>query len=227
MIYGYALLTIVAFYLALQINKYLKSVLLNTFVLTVLILIGILLMLNIPYEQYMQGNEPLNDLLGVSVVALALPLYEQLRQIAAYWKSILFVTAVASVFSMFTGAGLALWLGANPEMVASVISKSITTPIAMEISANLGGIPAVAAVGVVLAGLQGSVLGYFILKKIGLKSSEGMGLAIGSMSHVLGTVTVMENDQKAGTYSSISLVLCGIISSILAPLVFNLLYMVA
>ncbi|HBO38434.1 MAG TPA: CidB/LrgB family autolysis modulator, partial [Pasteurellaceae bacterium] len=121
MIYLYSLLTIVAFWLALQISKRLQSVLLNTFILTVLILIGVLLITKIPYDEYMVGNAPLNNLLGVSVVALALPLYEQLRQIAAYWKIILFVTISASLFSMISGAILALLLGASPEIVATVL----------------------------------------------------------------------------------------------------------
>lgn len=227
MIYAYALLTLAAFWLAMQISKRLKSVLLNTFILTVLILIAVVLSLDIPYEQYMAGNQPLHNLLGLSVVALALPLYEQLRQIAAYWKSILLMTTVSSLLAMASGAGLALLLGANPEVVATVISKSVTTPIAMAMSENLGGVPALAAVGVILAGLQGSLLGYLILTKLRLKRSESIGLAIGTVSHALGTVSVMEQDTKAGTYSSIALVLCGIISSILAPLVFNLLYWVA
>ncbi|WP_273404121.1 CidB/LrgB family autolysis modulator [Actinobacillus porcinus] len=224
MIYLFSLLTIAAFSLALQINKRLRSMLLNTFVLTVLILVALLVVADIPYDTYMQGNAPLNNLLGVSVVALALPLYEQLRQIAARWQAILITTTVASVLAMASGALMAILLGANPDIVATVISKSVTTPIAMEISRHLGGVPAVAAVGVVLAGLQGSMFGYLVLKKLRVKNSEAMGLAIGSMSHALGTVTVMEVDQKAGSYSSISLVLCGIISSILAPFVFKLIY---
>lgn len=224
MIYLFSLLTIAAFFLALQINKRLRSMLLNTFVLTVLILVALLVVADIPYDTYMQGNAPLNNLLGVSVVALALPLYEQLRQIAARWQAILITTTVASVLAMASGALMAILLGANPDIVATVISKSVTTPIAMEISRHLGGVPAVAAVGVVLAGLQGSMFGYLVLKKLRVKNSEAMGLAIGSMSHALGTVTVMEVDQKAGSYSSISLVLCGIISSILAPFVFKLIY---
>lgn len=198
--------------------------LLNTFVLTVLILVGILLAADVPYDTYMKGNAPLNNLLGVSVVALALPLYEQLHQIAARWQAVLLTTLLASVLAMVSGAGTAVLLGANPEIVASVISKSVTTPIAMEVSKHLGGVPAVAAVGVILAGLQGSLFGYLIMKKLRIKNHEAIGLAVGSMSHALGTVSLMEVDQRAGSYSSISLVLCGIISSLLAPLIFNLIY---
>ena len=224
MIYAYSLLTIAAFWGALQINKRLQSVVFNSFILTVLILIGALLLAKIPYDNYMTGNAPLNNLLGLSVVALALPLYEQLRQIAAYWKIILLITTVASLLSMLTGAGLALLFGASPEIVATVLPKSVTTPIAMAISPNIGGVPAVAAVGVVVAGLQGSVFGYLVLKKLNLKYSEAIGLSVGAVSHALGTVSCMEIEAKAGSYSSIALVLCGIISSILAPLVFNLIY---
>lgn len=224
MIYAYSLLTIAAFWGALQINKRLQSVVFNSFILTVLILIGVLLLAKIPYDNYMTGNAPLNNLLGLSVVALALPLYEQLRQIAAYWKIILLITTVASLLSMLTGAGLALLFGASPEIVATVLPKSVTTPIAMAISQNIGGVPAVAAVGVVVAGLQGSVFGYLVLKKLNLKYSEAIGLSVGAVSHALGTVSCMEIEAKAGSYSSIALVLCGIISSILAPLVFNLIY---
>ena len=226
MIYAYSLLTIAAFWGALQINKRLQSVVFNSFILTVLILIGALLLAKIPYDNYMKGNAPLNNLLGLSVVALALPLYEQLRQIAAYWKIILLITTVASLLSMLTGAGLALLFGASPEIVATVLPKSVTTPIAMAISQNIGGVPAVAAVGVVVAGLQGSVFGYLVLKKLNLKYSEAIGLSVGAVSHALGTVSCMEIEAKAGSYSSIALVLCGIISSILAPLVFNLIYWV-
>ena len=224
MIYAYSLLTIAAFWGALQINKRLQSVVFNSFILTVLILIGALLLAKIPYDNYMTGNAPLNNLLGLSVVALALPLYEQLRQIAAYWKIILLITTVASLLSMLTGAGLALLFGASPEIVATVLPKSVTTPIAMAISQNIGGVPAVAAVGVVVAGLQGSVFGYLVLKKLNLKYSEAIGLSVGAVSHALGTVSCMEIEAQAGSYSSIALVLCGIISSILAPLVFNLIY---
>ncbi|WP_143531014.1 CidB/LrgB family autolysis modulator [Rodentibacter ratti] len=224
-IYLYSLLTVFGFWLALQINKRWKSIIFNSFILTVLILVVILVMGKIPYDDYMLGNAPINHLLSLSIVALALPLYEQLRQIAKQWRIILSVVVLASLFSMFTGAVLALILGATPDMVATVLPKSITTPIAMEVSAHLGGIPAVTAVGVVLAGLQGSIFGYLILKKIGLRHQEAIGLSVGSISHALGTVSCMEINPKAGSYSSISLVLCGIISSILAPLVFNLIYL--
>ncbi|UEA17194.1 CidB/LrgB family autolysis modulator [Pasteurella canis] len=225
-IYLYSVLTLVAFGMAIKISQYWKSILFNSFVLTMIILIIVLLSLDISYDQYLLGNTPLNNLLGISIVALAVPLYEQLHQISRHWQQILSVTFLASLFSMISGAILAFILGATPDIVATVLPKSVTTPIAMAIAESLDGIPSIAAVGVVLAGLQGSVLGLWVLRTLKIKHSESLGLAIGSISHALGTVTCMESDQKAGSYSSIALVLCGIITSILAPITFKLIYFV-
>lgn len=223
MIYLYSLLTILVFTIALKINQRLNLVWLNTFIISLLLLIPILLISNIDYDRYMLGNAPLNNLLGLSVVALALPLYEQLPQIRENWREILIISTAASIFSMVTGALLAIILGANAEITATILSKSVTTPIAMAISENLGGIPSIAAVGVVIAGLQGSLFGYVLLKKLGIKHYQAIGLAIGAASHVLGTVGCMEIDKKAASYSSLSLVLSGILSAIFAPLAFSIL----
>ncbi|MBE2896568.1 CidB/LrgB family autolysis modulator [Pasteurellaceae bacterium HPA106] len=218
----YSGLTLVVFIIAVWISKRWRSIIFNSFVLTILMLVAILLIFDIPYDSYMQGNAPLNNLLGPAIVALALPLYEQLRQISSRWKSILLITTTASVFSMFTGATLAVLLGANQEIMATLLPKSISTPIAMAVAETIGGVPSVTAVSVVLAGLQGSIFGYVLLKKLKLKHPEAIGLSIGAASHALGTARTLELDKQAGIYSSIALVLCGIITSILAPLVFKI-----
>lgn len=177
-IYLYTFLTIFGFWLALQISKRWKSMIFNTFVLTVLILAAILVIGKIPYDDYMAGNAPINNLLGLSIVALALPLYEQLRQIAKQWKIILSTVVIASFLAMLSGGLLAFLLGATPEMVATVLPKSITMPIAMEVSRHLGGIPAVTAVGVVVAGLQGSIFGYLVLKNWVLNIKKLLGFLL-------------------------------------------------
>lgn len=108
----FTLLTVAVFALAVRINRYWKSLLFNSFVLSVLILISIILLTGIPYDDYMTGNAPLNNLLSVGVVALAVPLYEQLPQIRMQWRGILLVTCAASLLSMFSGAVFAVLLGA-------------------------------------------------------------------------------------------------------------------
>lgn len=221
-IHFYVVITLIAFIVSIWISKYWKSLIFNSFVLTVIFVITALLLFNIPYKVYMQGNALLNNLLGVAVVALALPLYEQLHQIRKRWKSILFITFMASLIAMVTGTTLSLLFGATPEIAATVLPKSISTPIAMEVAKNIGGIPSVAAVGVVLAGLQGSIFGYVLVKKLGVKHSEAIGLGVGSCSHALGTARCLELDTQAGIFSSIALVLCGIMTSMMAPIVLKI-----
>lgn len=226
MIYLYCLMTIIAFSLAVAINKRVKSIIFNSFVITVCLLIAILLIFHIPYHDYITGNKPLNALLGPSIVALALPLYEQLKQIKQYWRSILFITTVSSALAMLSGSFMAFILGGNEQVMATVFGKSITTPLAMAVSSTIGGVPTITVVLVIIAGLIGSVFGYSIIKLLRIKRSEVAGLAIGTASHALGTAACMEIDKKAGTYSSIALVLCGVITSLIAPLLFDLLLII-
>ncbi len=180
-LYGYSFLTLLAFAVAVKISRHWKSILFNSFVLTVTLLVVILLTIDISYDDYLQGNAPLNNLLGISIVALAVPLYEQLHQISRYWKNILLITCLASLLSMLSGAGLALYLGATPEMVATVLPKSVTTPIAMAVSQGLGGIPSIAAVGVVDSGITRVCTRFAYVKKI--KSQTCGGARISHWCH--------------------------------------------
>ncbi|OBX04718.1 deoxyguanosinetriphosphate triphosphohydrolase [Gallibacterium salpingitidis] len=222
MIYLYCVMTIVTFSLAVAINERIKSLVFNSFVITVCVLIAILLIFDIPYHDYIAGNKPLSELLGPSIVALAIPLYEQLKQIKQYWRSILFITTISSAVAMMSGALVAFMLGGDQQVMATLFAKSITTPLAMAVSGTIGGVPTITVVLVIIAGLIGSVFGYTIIKLLRIKSSEAAGLAIGTASHALGTAACMEIDKKAGTYSSIALVLCGVITSLIAPLLFDL-----
>jgi putative effector of murein hydrolase len=101
------------------------------------VIIPFLLLSGISYDRYFQGSKILNDLLQPAVVALAFPLYEQLHQIRARWKSIITICFIGSVVAMVTGTTVALLLGATPQIAASIMPKSVTTPIAMAVSGAL------------------------------------------------------------------------------------------
>ncbi len=97
------------------------------------VIIPFLMLTGISYDSYFKGSEVLNDLLQPAVVALAYPLYEQLHQIRARWKSIITICFIGSVVAMVTGTSVALLMGASPEIAASILPKSVTTPIAMAV----------------------------------------------------------------------------------------------
>nr|WP_168189706.1 CidB/LrgB family autolysis modulator [Limnobaculum zhutongyuii] len=216
-------LTLVAFYGARQLAIKLKQPLLNPLLISLFIIIPVLLLTHTSYDSYFAGSSLLNDLLQPAVVALAFPLYEQLHQIRARWKSIITICLVGSLVAMITGTAAALLLGASPEIAASVLPKSVTTPIAMATAESIHGIPAISAICVMFVGIFGAVFGHPILNMLKIKTPSARGLAIGSTAHALGTARCAEEDYQEGAYSSLALVICGIITSLAAPFVFPVL----
>ncbi|MFS2224519.1 CidB/LrgB family autolysis modulator [Pantoea sp. B65] len=216
-------LTLAVFFAARRLAAKVKISLLNPLLVSVVAIIPILLLINMPYARYFAGSAILNQLLQPAVVALALPLYEQIHQIRARWKSIIGVCFIGSLTAMISGTAIALWMGATPEIAATLLPKSVTTPIAMAISASLHGIPAISAICVLLAGLLGAIFGHMLLNLLQVHSKAARGLAIGNASHALGTARCVEIDFQEGAFSSLALVICGIITSLLAPFIFPLL----
>ena len=175
-----------------------------------------------PFDTYYEGNQWINYLLQPAVVALAYPLYEQLPQIRSNWRIIMLSCIVGSVMSMFTTTLIASYLKADLSLVASLLGKSVTTPIAMEISSHLGGEPSIAAILVMLAGLFGAICAYPIYGLLNITHPIAKGLTMGTVSHALGTATCAEKDGQDAAFSSLALVLSGVITSIISPLFFTL-----
>lgn len=216
-------LTIMVFFVIRKIAIKLKSTLFNPLVMSVVVLIPIMLLTNTSYKEYFHNVRWINDLLPYSVVALAYPLYELIPQIKSRWKSIMFITFIASLASMISGVSIALCLGGNMEIAASVLPKSVTTAIAVTIAESQGGVPSIAALCVIVVGTLGAIFGHQLLNLFKIKSAAARGLAIGSVSHAVGTARCIEVDYHEGAYSSLALVLCGIMTSLLAPFLFPIL----
>ncbi|WP_025119529.1 MULTISPECIES: CidB/LrgB family autolysis modulator [unclassified Serratia (in: enterobacteria)] len=216
-------LTLLVFYAARKLAQKLNMPLLNPLLVSMAVIIPLLLLTGIPYERYFQGSKILNDLLQPAVVALAFPLYEQIHQIRARWKSIITVCFIGSMTAMISGGAIALLMGAKPEIAASILPKSVTTPIAMAVAESLGGIPAISAVCVIFVGILGAVFGHALLGLLRITTNSSRGLAMGTASHALGTARCVEMDYQQGAFSSLALVICGIITSLTAPFVFPIL----
>ncbi|GAB7220036.1 CidB/LrgB family autolysis modulator [Vibrio comitans] len=216
------LLSIIVYFIARFIAKKAHHPLANPLLISLAIIIPVLLFFKVPYQTYYEGNELIQHLLQPAVVALAYPLYEQLNEIRAKWKLILSTCVIGSLGAMLSSGLLAVLLGADSQLLASIMGKSVTTAIAMQVSAELGGEPAVAAILVLLAGLTGSLLAYPVYQLLKIKHPIAKGLTMGTVSHALGTATAFEHSQKDAAFSSLALVLCGVITSLLAPFVMTL-----
>jgi predicted murein hydrolase (TIGR00659 family) len=216
------LLTILAFLGAIRLNRYLKSSILNPFVLALLFILGTLFATNISYETYYQGNQPLTSLLNLAIVTLALPFYEQFPQVRKKWKEIVIICTFSGIFTMLSGMVLALLFGGDQEIVASMAGKSVTMPIALLIDKEVGGNPALTAIGVMIAGLTGAICGISLLRLLGLHDPKVIGLGMGAISHALGTVRCFDESEETGSYSAIAFILCGVLSAFIAPLAYRL-----
>jgi len=216
-------LTLAVFFAARKLAARFKLALLNPLLVAMVVIIPLLLLTDTPYDHYFQGSKVLNDLLQPAVVALAFPLYEQLHQIRARWKSIITICFIGSLVAMISGTLIALLMGATPEIAASILPKSVTTPIAMAVGGSIGGIPAISAVCVIFVGVLGAVFGHTLLNLMRIKTKSARGLAMGTASHALGTARCAELDYQEGAFSSLALVICGIITSLVAPFLFPLL----
>ncbi|MCG9679101.1 CidB/LrgB family autolysis modulator [Vibrio sp. Isolate23] len=216
------LVTIVVFLSARWLCQKITSPFMNPLLISLAVMIPLLTQLKVPFETYYQDNEWINFLLQPAVVALAYPLYEQLPQIRANWRIIILACGVGSVMSMLTATVIASYMQTDLSLIASLLGKSVTTPIAMEVSSHLGGEPAIAAILVLLVGLFGAILAYPIYNVLNITHPIAKGLTMGTVSHALGTATCAEKDAQDAAFSSLALVVCGVITSILAPSFFAL-----
>ena len=197
-------------------------VLLNPILFTIAALILFLKLSGISYETYNEAGELIAFWLKPAVVALGVPLYLQLEMIMKQWLPILLSQLVGCLVGVISVVLIAKGLGASPDVICSLAPKSVTTPIAMEVSNATGGIPSLTAAVVVMVGLFGAVFGFKVLDMGRVKSPIAQGLSMGTASHAIGTSAAMELSRKYGAYASLGLTLNGILTAILAPMVLRL-----
>ena len=197
-------------------------VLLNPILFTIAALILFLKLSGISYETYNEAGELIAFWLKPAVVALGVPLYLQLEIIKKQWLPILLSQLVGCLVGVISVVLIAKGLGASPDVICSLAPKSVTTPIAMEVSNATGGIPSLTAAVVVMVGLFGAVFGFKVLDMGRVKSPIAQGLSMGTASHAIGTSAAMEVSRKYGAYASLGLTLNGILTAILAPMVLRL-----
>ncbi|WP_066225225.1 LrgB family protein [Formosa haliotis] len=216
-------LTFVAFFVAQIIQRKTKMIFLNPVLLAILFIIGTLLLLKIDFTAYQQGSRMIEFLLKPAIVALGVPLYKQLGKIKKQAIPIITSQLVGCVAGIVSVVLIAKALGAPKDIVFSLAPKSVTTPIAIEVSKTLGGIPPLTASVVILFGIIGSIFGYEIMKITRIKSTIAQGISMGTAAHVLGASKSMEISGNFGALSSIGLIVNGILTALLTPYIIQFL----
>ena len=211
------------YYVARQIQKWTGWVVLNPILITIVALIALLQLTGISYETYEQGGQYIDFWLKPAIVALGVPLYQNLGQIRRQLLPILMSQLVGCLVGIVSVTLIASALGASHEVIVSLAPKSVTTPIAMEVCKTSGGIPSLTAAIVVIVGLFGAVFGFKILEVWHVHNPFSQGISMGTAAHAVGTSRAMEKGETYGAYSSLGLILNGVLTALLTPFVLKLL----
>jgi len=212
-------LTFGIFYGARQFQKWTGWIILNPILVTIIVLIGLLQLTGIDYATYQQAGGYIEFWLKPAIVALGVPLYQNLSQIRRQFLPIFLSQLAGCLIGIISVVLIAQWMGASRETIISLSPKSVTTPIAMEVCQALGGIPSLTAAIVVSVGLFGAVFGFKVLEVWHIKNPYSQGLSIGTASHAVGTSRAMEKGATYGAYASLGLILNGVLTALLAPLI--------
>ncbi len=214
-------LTTIVYIISQKIYQRTNLVIFNPVLLSIITIMIFLISFEIDYVDYTEKTKIISFWLNPSVVALSVPLYLQLKKIKKDWKRIILATLSGSVIGIISVVFVAKFLGASKEIIFALAPKSVSTPIAINISESIGGIPSLTAAVVVVTGIFGAVLGENIIKLIKIKHPNTIGLSIGTASHALGTAKIASKGDKYGSYSAIGLAVNGIFTSVLTPLILD------
>jgi len=220
-LFGIAI-TLGAYQLALAAYEKTRLVFLQPVLVSMLVLIVVLLSSGVDYAEYRKSTEILSILLGPATVALAVPLYLNLRRIRLLLWPTLTTLVLGGVFA--TGLCLALgWLfGAEHMILMTMAPKSVTSPIAMLVAEQLGGVAALAAVFVLITGVLGAILGPGLLSLAGVENPAARGMALGLTAHAVGTALALQEGEECGAFAALGMSLMGVATALFLPLAVSL-----
>ena len=216
-------LTFGSYFIGKLLRKRTGWVVMNPILVAIVVVISFLELSGVSYDTYNEGGHMIEFWLRPAVVALGVPLYMQLEKIKKELVPILMSELAGCVVGIVSVVWIAKELGAGREVILSLASKSVTTPIAMEVCRTAGGIPSLTAAIVVGVGLFGAVFGFKILEVWHVRNPFSQGISMGTASHAVGTSRAMEKGETHGAYSSLGLILNGVLTALLTPFVLKLL----
>lgn len=215
----YFISTFLIFYLAKLLNKvkYLKK--LPAVITASAAVIVLLKYFNISFSEYNEGAKYVTKLLGPATIALAYPLVKNREILTKNKRAIYFGFLFATLVAFVSVITLGSFFHTEFSVIISMLPKSVTTPIAVEISKTIGGMPELTACAVVITGVLGAVFGRRILMLLGIKNDVAIGLSVGAASHVMGTSSLAERKQfKQVAVSTVALTVVAVLSAVIAPL---------
>lgn len=217
-------LTLAAFVVAQALSRrFGGSPLLNPVLLTVVMVVSILLITGTDYRTYFQGAQFVHFLLGPVTVALAIPLYRQRKTLLRYAIPLVASLLIGSATAVVSAVMTVRLLDGRADTVSSMAPKSITAAVAMGVSEQIGGLPSLTAVLVMMTGIFGAVAAPSLLRWFGITDQAAVGLAIGTASHGIGTARALQIGETCGAFSGLAMGLNAVATALLLPVLWPLL----
>lgn len=209
-------ISIAAFQGAVLLNRKVRTPLLNPLLVAVTFIIVVLVVFHIPLSDYQQGARVISYFLGPATAVLAYSIYRQIAVLKRHFIPIVVGCLAGSVTSMVSAYLLCRAFGLDQAVAMSTLPKSVTTPIAMQLSQELGGVTSITVATVIASGIMGSVLAPTLIRLFHVKSHIAAGVAIGTCSHAVGTTKAMEIGDLEGAMSGIAIGVSGLLTMIIA-----------
>lgn len=216
--YFSVVISVICYLMGSYLRKKTKLTVLNPLIISVIAVIAILVAIKLPYENYKQNTQVLTYLLTPTTVCLALPLYEKLSLLKKN-----FVAVMCGIISGVISSAVCIFIlscvfSLNHETYVTLLPKSITTAIGIDVSDKLGGIVSITAPVIVITGVFGSIISPFVFKLFKISEPIAKGIGLGSSAHAIGTSKAFEFGEVEGAMSGLSIAVSGIITVIVAPL---------
>jgi len=211
-------ITLGAYQLVLAAFEKTRWIFLQPVLVSMLLVIGVLVGCGLTYAEYRKSTEILSILLGPATVALAVPLYLNLRRIRQLFWPIFTTLVIGGVVATGMGVLLGWWFGAEHMILMTMAPKSVTSPIAMLVADQIGGIAALAAVFVMITGVIGAIVGPSILRLCRVHHPAAQGMALGITAHAVGTARALQESDECGAFAALAMSLMGVITAVLLPL---------
>lgn len=191
----------------------------NPVLIAVSALVAFLMLTGTRYETYFAGAQFVHFLLGPATVALAIPLYTQIRRVRAMLLPVVAGLIAGSATAALSAVAVARMLDASAATQLSLAPKSVTTPIAMGVAERIGGIPSLTAVLVIVTGILGAVGGRYVFDALRVRDPAIRGFAIGVASHGIGTARAFQVSEQSGAFAALAMGLNGALTALLLPFV--------
>lgn len=205
-------LSVIAFRIGIYINGKVRSPLLNPLLIAILIVVGVLVLFGIPFADYTDGAGAISFFLGPATAVLAYSIYRQLKVLKDNFLPVFIGCLVGSITSMTSAVLLCKLFGLDNSIALSMVPKSVTTPIAMAISNELGGTMAVTVTVVIATGIMGAVVSPLLVQLLHLKNPVAAGVAIGTCSHAVGTTKAIEMGELEGAMAGVAIGVAGLLT---------------